>query len=154
MVTHDRGLTTAVAIPSAVLPSVAGKQCNLIQICFSGGCVYGLRVPHAMEHAIKIITANTNGHTFWHGFHRLHWLTLRIVFCGKVRCNDRCCQLLRWFWALKAVKQLIDAVRYNDARAKMDIRPYNYNDQKWLAGINDRGRNPFGGVTQCGWQAM
>ena len=33
MVTHDRGLTTAVAIPSAVLPSVAGKQRNLIQMC-------------------------------------------------------------------------------------------------------------------------
>ena len=31
MATHDPGLTTAVAIPSAVLPSVAGKQCNLIQ---------------------------------------------------------------------------------------------------------------------------
>ena len=26
MATHDPGLTTAVAIPSAVLPSVAGKQ--------------------------------------------------------------------------------------------------------------------------------
>ena len=37
--TRIRGLTTAVAIPSAVLPSVAGKQCNLIQICLSGGCV-------------------------------------------------------------------------------------------------------------------
>ena len=39
-------------------------------------------------------TANKNGHTFLHGFHRLHWLTLRIMFCGEVRCIDRCCQLL------------------------------------------------------------